>query len=66
MMVFTLTRHDQPGNGFLEALTRHNVKAFVHGLQRITPKGFVNEDGAEHEVDVIICATGYVDSFVCG
>ncbi|KAK5065111.1 hypothetical protein LTR84_000947 [Exophiala bonariae] len=57
-------RRPTPGNGFLEALTRDNVKAFVQGLQRITPSGFVNEDGVEHEVDVIICATGFDTSWI--
>jgi hypothetical protein len=28
-------------------------------LQRVTEKGFVDSDGVEQEVDVIICATGY-------
>ena len=28
-------------------------------MKRITPKGFIDHEGIEHEVDVIICATGY-------
>jgi hypothetical protein len=28
-------------------------------MQRITP-GFIDHEGLEHKVDVIICATGYV------
>lgn len=48
----------QPGNGFLEALTLPHVKTFSKEMQRITPKGFVDHEGIEHEVDVIICATG--------
>lgn len=48
----------QPGNGFLEALIRPNVTTFTQGIKKITPKGVMNEDGVEIEVDVIICATG--------
>lgn len=48
----------QPGNGFLEALTRPNVTTFTQGIKKITSNGVMNEDGVEAEVDVIICATG--------
>lgn len=51
-------RRPTPGNGFLEALTRVNVTTFTQGISRITEKGFVNQDGTEFEVDIIICATG--------
>lgn len=44
----------------MEALIRPNVTVFSQGINRITPRGFVNDDNVEHEVDVIICATGYV------
>lgn len=54
-----LTLH-QPGNGFLEALSQDNVKVFTKQMQKVTPRGFVDSEGNEHEVDVIICATGYV------
>lgn len=49
----------QPGPGFLEALTMPHVTTFTQDLQKITPKGFLDHQGVEHEVDVIICATGY-------
>lgn len=29
-------------------------------MRKITEKGFIDNDGNEHEVDVIICATGLV------
>lgn len=48
----------QPGSGFLESLTRPNVTTYTQGLSRITQKGFIDPDGKEVEVDVIICATG--------
>src|SRR6266849_4267097 len=50
----------QPGNGFLEALTLPHVTTFSKEMQRVTSKGFIDHEGQEHEVDVIICATGYV------
>lgn len=50
----------QPGAGFLESLLRDNVTTFTQGLDKITEKGFISPDGTEIEVDVIICATGFV------
>jgi cation diffusion facilitator CzcD-associated flavoprotein CzcO len=57
-------RRPTPGNGFLEALNQDNVTMFTKEMQRITEKGFVAADGTEHEVDVIICATGFNTSFI--
>ncbi|KAJ5964122.1 uncharacterized protein N7479_003998 [Penicillium vulpinum] len=57
-------RRPTPGNGFLEALNLDNVHAFTKQLQRITPAGFVDADGVEHEVDAILCATGFDTSWI--
>lgn len=58
-------RRPTPGNGFLEALNRENVRVFTNGLMReVTPKGFIDADGNEVEVDIIICATGFNTSWV--
>ncbi|OAP57929.1 hypothetical protein AYL99_08667 [Fonsecaea erecta] len=57
-------RRPTPGNGFLEALTTDKVTTFLDSLQEITPKGFVDSQGNEHEADVIICATGFDTSWV--
>ncbi|KAK5052671.1 hypothetical protein LTR84_002536 [Exophiala bonariae] len=57
-------RRPTPGNGFLEALTLPHVTIFNKEMQRITSTGFVDQDGREHEVDVIICATGFNTSWV--
>ncbi|KAI1628632.1 hypothetical protein EDD37DRAFT_684368 [Exophiala viscosa] len=58
-------RRPTPGNGFLEALTRDNVHTFTTtGIQKVTPRGFMNTDGQEYEVDVIICATGFNTNWV--
>lgn len=50
----------QPGNGFLEALTLPNVSTFTEPCLKVTERGFVDGSGKEHEVDIIICATGCV------
>ncbi|KAH8589603.1 hypothetical protein B0O99DRAFT_725009 [Bisporella sp. PMI_857] len=52
-----------PGEGFLEALTAENVTIAESGAATFTEKGIRCEDGAEYEVDVIICATGFDVSF---
>ncbi|KAH8810649.1 FAD/NAD-P-binding domain-containing protein [Xylogone sp. PMI_703] len=57
-------RRPTPGNGFLEALTLPNVTTFAKEMRRITPKGFIDDEGQEHEVDVIICATGFDTSWI--
>lgn len=55
-------RRPTPGNGFLEALCLPHVTVYGQELQKVTPRGFIDHQGQEHEVDVIICATGYVYS----
>ncbi|OQV00818.1 hypothetical protein CLAIMM_06266 [Cladophialophora immunda] len=53
-----------PGNGFLEALVSPNVTTFTKSLDTITEQGFLDPDGHEHEVDVIILATGFNTTWV--
>ena len=43
-------------------LKRDNVRLVTGGIQRITPRGVVTEDGVEHEVDVLIYGTGFTAS----
>lgn len=50
-------RRPTPGNGYLEALTKPNVTVFTDMFQEITEKGFIDAEGKDWEVDVIICAT---------
>ncbi|KAI1613510.1 FAD/NAD-P-binding domain-containing protein [Exophiala viscosa] len=57
-------RRPTPGPGFLEALTMPHVTTFTQDLQQITPKGFLDHQGVEHEVDVIICATGFDTTWI--
>ena len=47
---------------WLGALKRPNVELITQAITRITPKGVVTADGAEHEVDVLIYGTGFTAS----
>ncbi|KEZ43472.1 4-hydroxyacetophenone monooxygenase [Scedosporium apiospermum] len=48
-----------PGDGYLEALIKPNVECYFTEISSITEKGLNTTDGASHEVDAIVCATGY-------
>ena len=57
-------RRPTPAPGYLEALVAPNATIFTDHLEKVTEKGFIDVDGQEHEVDVIICATGFDTSWV--
>ncbi|HEV7585003.1 MAG TPA: NAD(P)/FAD-dependent oxidoreductase [Solirubrobacteraceae bacterium] len=44
---------------FLPALERPNVELVTDRIARVAPEGIVTDDGAVHEVDCIIWATGF-------
>lgn len=48
-----------PGDGYLEALIKSNVQPVYEDISRVYGQGLVTTDGQAHEVDVIICATGF-------
>ena len=48
-----------PGQNFLETLVKENVKVVKDEIERIDEKGLVTADGTLHEVDAIVCATGF-------
>lgn len=52
-------RRPTPGAGYLEALCEDNVSVVSPSIQEFTPNGIRTADGAEHEFDVIVCATGF-------
>lgn len=56
-------RRPTPGNGFLEALTLDKTTVLTEEIQEINKTGFVDGKGTAHEVDVVICATGFDTSF---
>ncbi len=49
----------QDNGSWLGALTRDDVELITDPIGRITPSGIRCESGAEHDVDVIIWATGF-------
>jgi cation diffusion facilitator CzcD-associated flavoprotein CzcO len=52
-------RRITPGDGYLEAFTQPNVSLTNSPITAIEPQGIRTEDGKLHELDVIICATGF-------
>lgn len=52
-------RRPTPGNGYLESLCEENVTVVSSSITEITPGGIRTADGVEHEVDIIVCATGF-------
>ncbi|MEM6319540.1 MAG: NAD(P)/FAD-dependent oxidoreductase, partial [Bacteroidota bacterium] len=44
---------------YYPALARPNVELATGGVQRITPKGVVADDGQEQPVDILVYATGF-------
>lgn len=49
-----------PGIGYLETLSKPNVKVVFGEIESITEVGCKCSDGVEYPVDVLICATGFV------
>jgi cation diffusion facilitator CzcD-associated flavoprotein CzcO len=49
-----------PGIGYLETLSKPNVKVVFGEIESVTEKGCKCDDGIEYLVDVLICATGFV------
>ncbi|KAK5045518.1 hypothetical protein LTR84_009136 [Exophiala bonariae] len=56
-------RRPTPGNGFLEALALPQTHVFTKEMQTVTEKGFIDAEGVEHEVDLIVCASGFNTSW---
>jgi cation diffusion facilitator CzcD-associated flavoprotein CzcO len=46
-------------NTYLKTFTRPDVDLVTEPIERITETGIVTQDGAEREVDVLVCATGF-------
>lgn len=57
-------RRPTPAPGYLEALVAHNVTVFTDPIHSITETGFIDHEGKMHDVDVIICATGFDTSWL--
>lgn len=52
-----------PGVGYLESLSKPNVKVVYGEITRVTERGCVCDDGKEYPTDVLICATGFDTGF---
>jgi 4-hydroxyacetophenone monooxygenase len=48
-----------PEDCVLDAIQRDNVTLVPQGIQRITKTGIIASDGSQHDVDVIVFATGF-------
>jgi cyclohexanone monooxygenase len=46
-------------NEYLATFNRDNVALVTDPIERVTAAGVVTEDGVEHEVDVLVLATGF-------
>jgi 4-hydroxyacetophenone monooxygenase len=46
-------------NGWYRTLTRDNVHLVTDRIARITVDGVMTQDGTVHELDVLVCATGF-------
>lgn len=57
-------RRFTPGPGYLEALQAANVRAVLTGVATVTRTGCVDDAGAAHDFDTLVCATGFNTSFV--
>src|SRR5205807_2787826 len=44
---------------FYPALTRPNVEVITNRIREVRAHSIVTEDGREHEIDTIICGTGF-------
>ncbi|KAJ5629463.1 sterigmatocystin biosynthesis monooxygenase stcW [Penicillium herquei] len=56
-------RRISPGDGFLEALVQPNVRPVFGGIKKVSKTGIITEDGVEHNMDIIVCATGFQVAF---
>lgn len=46
-------------NGWFRSLTRDDVFLVTDRISEITEDGVITEDGTTHELDVLVCATGF-------
>ncbi|MET7337825.1 NAD(P)/FAD-dependent oxidoreductase [Nonomuraea sp. NPDC005650] len=46
-------------DGFYAALLEPNVRLITRSVERITPRGVVDDRGEEHEADIVVLTTGF-------
>ena len=52
-------RRATPGPGYLESFTRENISLVMDSIESIEESGIRTSDGKLHELDAIVCATGF-------
>lgn len=52
-------RRITPGDGYLEALVQPNVTPIHHEIAKVTPTGILDASGTHHDLDILVCATGF-------
>ena len=57
------TRRLTPAPGYLESLRAPNVELVKDGIARVVPEGIQLKSGEVIRLDVIVCATGFDNSF---
>lgn len=57
-------RRPTPAPGYLESLVADNATIFTDPITSITSTGFIDHEEKHHDVDVIICATGFDTSWL--
>ena len=56
-------RRPTPGENFLKSLIQENVAVISSPIEEIVPEGLKTSDGKLHQVDALLCATGFDTSF---
>jgi cation diffusion facilitator CzcD-associated flavoprotein CzcO len=56
-------RRPTPGNEYLESSTKDNVRVVQDEIEKIVPEGIVLFTGETIKVDILICATGFYQSY---
>lgn len=56
-------RRPTPGNGYLESLTKDNVRVVTTSILEIVPEGIKLVTGEVISIDTFVCATGFDISF---
>ncbi|HET9238507.1 MAG TPA: NAD(P)/FAD-dependent oxidoreductase [Oligoflexus sp.] len=46
-------------NDFYKAMSQPQTQLITSGIEEVTARGIRTRDGAEHELDAVICATGF-------
>ncbi|KAK9426799.1 putative FAD-binding monooxygenase moxY [Seiridium unicorne] len=56
-------RRITPGDPYMEAIQQDNVDVHFTSVESCTAQGVVGADGVERQVDTIVCATGFDNTF---